>query len=166
MPIVLPEQWRKYPKNELYEISDQGRVRRKHKNKTTYLKPISNGYTLGVAILPGNKKTSLARAVWETFRGPIPEGYIVIYKNGCNSMPDLYNLDIMEQRKFKSEQLAKRNVDRAIKVKDNDTGVIYKSMRQAEKSLFVANGVIRDILLGNTKNSRTGLNISIYKEVE
>lgn len=171
-----PERWKTYPKNTKYEISDQGRVRRYYPTVKGYtmVKPLRYKNKRGkftsitVAIGEDNKKVSLARAVWETFNGPIPEGHIIKFKNGCNSMVDLYNLYTIDNKEAQRNDIIKKNKTRRIpgrkKVIDLDTGRIYPSIRAAEKALMVGKTTISSLLLGKSKTSIIGLNVAYYKE--
>ena len=88
----IPEQWKPY--DDVYWVSDQGRVKRIYKNgRVNYLNVhtrFKGDKQLRVKIR--GKYVSLRRLVWETFVGKVPDGYGVVNKNKCYTMNDLYNL--------------------------------------------------------------------------
>lgn len=70
--------------NENYEVSDMGNVRNKRTGRILKPEVVHNGY-LRVTI--GKKRYRVHRLVYETFVGPIPEGYQIDHINelfvGC-----------------------------------------------------------------------------------
>ena len=91
----FPEQWKRYDDN--YFVSDLGRVKRVHRNgKETYLteqKRRPNDKSVRVKMY--GKYVTVKRIVWETFKDKIPDGYCVAHKNGCFTMNDIYNLELI-----------------------------------------------------------------------
>lgn len=130
------------------------------KDKDGWNRPVT------VAIKKNNIKTGLARAVWETFRGPIPKGYVVKFKNGCNSMCDLYNLKLVTEQQQVEGLRRGRNNSTCRKVKDLETGKVYKSIRAAERAMNVGTGTIQKILVGKSKSGRLGLKVEYYEEAK
>lgn len=173
-PLKHPEVWKPYQPNPAYELSDQGRVRRwgKRLQRYTMVHPIvlkdKDGWnrTVTVAIKQNNQKTGLARAIWETFKGPVPEGYVVKFKNGCNTMCDLYNLKLVTKEDQVIGLRRGVNQTRAKKVKDLDTGKVYKSIHAAERAMCVSNGTIWAIVNGKSNSKRLGLRFEYYEEAK
>lgn len=88
------EVWKKTEYNEIYYVSDEGRI----KNNNTLLKPARNpkGYLWVKLYKDGKHKCfRLHRLVWETFNGAIPEGYEVNHINEDKTDNRLVNLNLM-----------------------------------------------------------------------
>lgn len=128
---IIPEQWKQYDEN--YWVSDQGRVKRVFKNgRVTYLIPQKRRKeekTYRVKIY--SKYVSLNRLVWETFNGKIPDGYVIVHRNGCYTMNELYNLKLIK----KSDACRISGIAQRKKVINLDTGIVYPSTRAAAKYL-------------------------------
>lgn len=97
------ESWRPVKGFEgVYEISDYGNVRRiLGEGKTRPLKIVfreaGGKYSARVSLYSkGERRNALiARLVWESFVGPIPEGMVVTHKNGLRMDNDLRNLELV-----------------------------------------------------------------------
>ena len=132
------EQWKQYDAN--YYVSDQGRVKRVYGNgKVNILKPLPRDKILRVKLY--GKYITLNRLVWETFKGKIPEGYTAINKNGFYTMNDIYSLKLVKLSSLKGGR-------RTRQVIDLKTGVVYPSLRFAEKKLNVSHEWICKICQG------------------
>lgn len=132
-----------------YWVSDDGAFQRRYKNGKiknlkTYTKS-NNRHNLVIKI--HQKEVNARRLVWETFNGAIPEGYIVRNKHGYKTMCDIYNLECVPR--IKEQRLG--GMARGKRVKDKDTGRIYKSARTAEKYLHISAQSICDYCNGRIK---------------
>ena len=149
----IPEQWKKY--DEQYWVSDQGRVKREYKNgRVNYLTPVKrDSKDTQLRVKMHNKYIPLRRLIWTVFRGEIPEGYGVVNKNGCRSMNDLYNLQLLPMRQC----VATNRYSHMKKIVDLDTGIVYPSTRIAEKYLSVTHCTISNYCMGKVKNPKHNL---------
>lgn len=144
-----PERWKQY-KDTDYWVSDQGRVFRRWKSKDTEItgyrrtrKKSSNGKQIYVKFY-GKEKT-LKNIIWETFRGPIPEGMMVVHKNGAATMNDLYNLELITQKESGQRygHMSKRR-----KIINLNTGKIYRGTRDAAAKLYISRQTVSDYCNG------------------
>lgn len=87
------ECWAKHPTHPNYLISSRGRIIGKRKS---IMNPYLNGHYLETKF--DGKKCFIHRAVYETFFGKIPEGYIIHHINKNKIDNNALNLKIMEKR--------------------------------------------------------------------
>lgn len=80
--------------NENYEVSDLGNVRNKRTGRILKPEVVHNGY-LRVTI--SKKRYRVHRLVYETFVGPIPEGYQIDHINEKRQDNRLVNLQVLTQ---------------------------------------------------------------------
>lgn len=92
-------EWKFTEANGLYAVSKDGRLwRRKYKPDTTTLGSINKitGFHQ-VMLSKGIEKTGptmLHRLIWETWNGPIPEGYTIKHSDNDKSNNALNNLEL------------------------------------------------------------------------
>lgn len=142
--MSFPERWKQYDEN--YWVSDQGRVKRVHKNgKEIILKPVPRDKTLRVKIY--RNYVNLNKLVWKTFKGEIPEGYYVLNKNRCYTMNDVYSLKL-----FKVSEIKGRHHGRS--VIDLKTGLVYPSTRFAGRKLNISHNWVGVICRGEKQSEK------------
>lgn len=95
---------------DLYQISNFGRVKSFHKNKTDgEIRSVkhSGGWYLTLPLLKeGKKKTvRIHQLVAETFIGEIPKGYHVHHKDGNKQNNNVCNLEIVSQKDHVKETM-------------------------------------------------------------
>lgn len=150
---TAPEQWKQY-KDTCYSVSDNGRLRNDKTGKI-----LKSFFTGGQHVASVHcHSINLARAIWETFRGPIPDGYCIKYKNDCSTMCDLYNLAIVP-RSESASKASRKAMRIGTRVRDKNTGKVYKSVRAASRALYVSRGCITSYFARNSKNSVVNLEI-------
>ena len=127
------EVWKKY--DDKYYVSDLGRVKRVYKNgRINYLNLVARSKTdTQLRVKLYRNYVPIRRLVWTMFNGPIPEGYAVVNKNGCKTMNELYNLELMPINQSKGLNKYSRRKP----IIDLDTGKVYVSSRVAAKHLFM-----------------------------
>lgn len=135
IPLSVPEQWKQY-KDTPYFVSDQGRVKRIYKNgRISYLTPVVRGggnkECNSVRVKIYENYRTLNKVVWETFRGEVPEGYIVANKGGYSKINDLYSLELITIRE--TNRYSQRPTSK--KVIDLKTGWVYPSCRDLARRL-------------------------------
>lgn len=148
-----------------YYVSSEGKVIRKLKNgKITELKCTlareGKYKRYRIYITDYKIKISLARVVYETFRGEIPEGYVVAHRNGCSTMNDLANLYLVKVNacgRYRNLQSTTR------KVINLNNGRIYIGLKEASKQLKYSRDTISQICEGKPKKIK--LNIAWYDDV-
>lgn len=108
------EQWRVIPNfYGLYEVSNQGRVRRRETQRVLGEKKHPGGYVfvcLSNAAI--RKQRTIHSLVAETFMGPRPSGLEVNHRNGIKNDNRLENLEYVthiENERHKREVLGKTN---------------------------------------------------------
>lgn len=122
------------------------------RGKNVYkLKTYKNNKTLSVKIY--EKECAVARIVWEVFRGPIPEGYIISHKDGAATNCELHNLTLITQKE-KSKLMRKAQIRRYPYVKDLDTGIEYRSTTACAKALNYTRDHISHICSGRNLPSK------------
>lgn len=129
--MIAPEQWRVF-RNSEYEISDQGRFRKKTKNGYKYIEGCPDKGESRVRVYFKGKKYQISRLVWETFKGEIPSDCNVTHENGLYRDNSLYNLRLIN--KDQHRKIIKKHQQPVADLKNR---VIYKSLRDAEKKLKV-----------------------------
>ena len=142
MPIIMPERWVTF--NEPYQVSDEGRFRRKLKNGSyRYIIPYRK-FTCptNIVIKIRGKEINCRRTVWEAFNGPIPENHVIVNKYGFVTNLDVYSLDCIP-RVIRNRQTA--GMSKGRRVKDLETGKVYESAKQAAEELFMSRTTVCDI---------------------
>jgi len=109
----------------------------------------------------GDKKIPLSKIVWETFVGPVKDGYVLSHKNGCSSMNDLANLKLIKRNEINRIRYKNKTTRKIINL---STREIYKGSRQAAKSLKHSRKCITKICDG-VKLQKLKLNIAWYDDV-
>ncbi len=96
----MNEEWRLIPRfNGHYSASNFGRVRREisaTRAKAGHVMRLTNsrGYAnVGVSVTGKSSTFRVHRLVWETFRGPIPEGLVINHKDGDPQNNRIGNLE-------------------------------------------------------------------------
>lgn len=87
-------EWRIYPNDKRYEVSDSGLVRRIDTQRVRTPSSTPSGYKVIVFSNPGGKHTGryVHRMVMESFVGPCPKDKEVSHLNGINTDNRLENL--------------------------------------------------------------------------
>lgn len=105
------------------------------------------GYEKGnvYAVKLGLKEMNFNRVIWETFRGPIPPGFVVIRKLTIRTENGLHNLRL----KSKSEHAKKTGAlsqNQAVLQLDEKGNVIdsWTSARKAAEDLFISRQTVCD----------------------
>lgn len=145
----MPEIWRTIKGLEPYECSDEGQFRRIFKNgKVSILTPYRKWEDPSMMVVKiKNIERNARRVVWETFKGPIPPGYVIRTKNGMQTATAVYDLEMVPTKVAQSDA-AKR---RAYKIKDLDTGKVYRGTREAADKLFMSRTNVYMICRGMIK---------------
>lgn len=148
---------------EKYEISNKGLIhsfkRKGAKEKYTYGGVTSKGYL--ALHLPSIVK-KVHNIVWETFIGPIPEGYDIHHINGNKQDNRLENLCLLEH--FSHSLLHNQDETHIIQFKPNGEFVAeYKSTMEAERQTNINHSHICQCC--NSKRKTAGGFIWKYKEV-
>lgn len=105
----MNEEWKWIKGYEgLYQISNYGRIKSFHKNKSEgEIRSVkhSRGWYLTLPLVKdGRKKTvRIHQLVADTFIGPIPEGYQVHHKDGNKQNNNVDNLEIIHPIKHREE---------------------------------------------------------------
>lgn len=151
VPLNVPEQWRRY--DDVYWVSDQGRVKRIYKNGSiSYLTPRLRGDknkkcdSLRVKLY--GRYVTLNKLIWETFRGKIPEGYTVVNKYGYSTMNDVYSLELISLKKI--NKFSRRPTSKP--VIDLKSGWVYPSCRDLARRLNTNHQTVRNWCQHKYKN--------------
>ena len=176
----MKEIWKDIPGWEgLYQASDLGRIKSLGNDKTRkekVLKPgISDGYYY-VGLHKCGKQSSkrVSRLVYETFKGPIPEGMQVNHINEVKSDNRLCNLNLMTPKenmnwgtrgdraseKMKNKETMSKWVIQLNK--DNEILHFYPSIREAERQTGISNQSIANCCSGKPvykKKTKTGIKV-------
>lgn len=123
-----------------YEVNSAGHFRsklrmpRESKPRTVL---ISNGH-VGFR-LPGRKRTSIsaARAVWQTFRGPIPPGMVVVKKNDMMDDNALENLMLSTPESYSAKVSSSKNRRTVVQIENGrEVRVFPASTRQRPPAMW------------------------------
>lgn len=157
MEHVMGKIWKPY---ENFEVSDEGNIRKKNKNGTYRYYSIFPKNTRKTTMLCkiNGEDRNVRRIVWEAFKGEIPEGYVVVSKNG-RTFCDIYSLELITQK-----ELGKRTgaYAKSKKVIDYRNKKIYSSAREAARNLPASRQMITDIC--NGKSNDPFIQVRWYKE--
>lgn len=145
--------------NENYEVSDLGNVRNKHTGHILKPEVVHNGY-LRVTI--SKKRYRVHRLVYETFVGPIPEGYQIDHINEKRQDNRLVNLQVLTQAE-NVRKACNKPVHVIYKVSEGftfefDSNSITDASQALGRSHSYCSGVMRGII---TKQSITVERIEI-----
>ena len=146
-------QWKDTP----YWCDEEGNVYRKYKSGMKKLSsyPKTTGkskgkYVVHLCLNYKRMEVRVSKMMWECFYGEIPEGYCVVHKNGAKSMDDLFNLELKPRNETCK---LSGGVGRRKYVMDMKTRKIYKSAREAGRSLGVSGQTICDCCNKKYKSS-------------
>lgn len=124
-----------------------------------YIKPVRQRSGLQVMkIERSGVKVSmtLAKFVYETFMGKVPDGYVVYHKDNTKENNFIGNLGIMRKADFQKMN-SKLNCGRQVVVLDTDGEVVkrYPSMTEYAKKNYVGLQTLVDFRRGRTKKPHT-----------
>lgn len=138
------ELWKQYKDTDYY-FSSYGRVKRKLKRGERLLKPYRvshrKGSELWVIKIYG-KETSVARAVYEIFKGSIPPGTAIIHRNKVLSDNALVNLKLVTRKELGTLFGGRTSMRRLIYCADNKK--IYKGTRECGNDLHISRQTVSD----------------------
>ena len=160
---LLNERWMQY-KDTSYYLSDEGRVKHvlesgKVRILDGYRKTNWKGHSTWMIKIAG-EDLILKNIMWETFKGSIPKGYIVVHKNGCITMNDIYNLELITPEEAGKRYGGKTRLTRRVINKDN--GKVYTGTRQAGEALNISRQTVSDYC--NNKIKKPMYNLKWAKE--
>lgn len=142
---------------EYIMVSDTGLLW--HTRLGRYVKPVvqANGTQI-LNIYRSQLKVAktIAKLVYETFKGRVPEGYIVYHKDNTKENNFIGNLGIMRKAEFQKMN-SKMNCGRQVVVLNKDGEVMkrYPSMTEYAKKNYVGLQTLIDYRRGRTKNPHT-----------
>lgn len=124
-----------------------------------YIKPVTQRNGLQVLKICRSKlkvSKTIAKLVYETFKGPVPEGYVVYHKDNIKENNFIGNLGIMHKSQFQKAN-SKMNCGRRIDVIDENGEVIkrYRSMKEYAEKNYVSTQTLIDYRRGLVKNPRS-----------
>ena len=137
---------------QVFRVLKTGKLRelKGYKKGNMYMVKLTRG---GISI-----EYPMNRIVWEAFKGPIPEGYLVVRKTRVgteNSIPNL-KLRTRAQHGKKTGPMSK---SKAVNLLDHEGNIIdsWSSARDAAKDLFISYQTVMDYC--NRKVKRPMLNL-------
>lgn len=98
------------------------------------------------------KELMFNRIIWETFKGPIPNGYIVTRKTSVLTENSLQNLRVVSKKQHGAKTGPKSRSKEVVLL--NDDGEIvnfWTSARKAAKDLFVSHQTVNDVCNGKVQ---------------
>lgn len=139
-----------------YYATVQGKIFRVYKNgKEKELKGYKNHNVWCVKLTDKCKNTKekmFQKVIWETFKGPVPTGYLVIRKTSILTENGLHNLKL-RTRSQHGKRTGPTSRSKAV-VLLNDEGTIidsWSSARKAAKDLFVSYQTVMDVCNGKVQ---------------
>ena len=161
------EEWRGIANfGGMYEVSNMGRVRSNKSKPGVIMKPSvskeKSGYkNVHIKLCNGafTKRFRVARLVWESFNGPIPEGFHVDHIDNNQLNNKLENLQLLSladnnRKRWKDNPEMKSHGGVARKkVRCLETGVIYGSLNEAARILGSAGVNIARAIKDPTRTS-------------
>lgn len=144
--LVKSEDLRQF-RDTPYYLNTDGEVF--HKLKKGYKKLNCGNETIhGCKRIRANihgQKIPVSRMMWEVYHGEIPKGYAVIHRNGCSTMNDIGNLELVKKNQCHRH---KPKMPSTMKIINLKTGRIYKGTRQASDKLGHSRQLVRDLCRG------------------
>lgn len=138
----------------LYYATEQGQIIRKGKMRDSFVKGYKSG-KIWVAKLTKNgkvKEHNYGRLIFETFKGPIPPGYVIYRRNNLIDDNRLLNIRLTT-RVERGKSTGPRSKSKAVELLDECGNVVdsWSSTRQAAKELFCSYQTISNICNGKVK---------------
>lgn len=96
------------------------------------------------------KKYNATKLIYETFIGKLPDGYIIIRKNGARYDMNINNLIAVPRYEFLRQRVTKNYKSRYIINLDN--GDVYKGLKDAVKRTGYSNSYIRMLATGRRQS--------------
>lgn len=167
------ERWRDVEEfNNLYEVSDLGRVRYKESKRLVksriYERDFGVRYTVVHLYDPNSKirytSRHVARLVAKVFIEDFDDKLLVIPKDKDYTNCRLDNLLVIDSSTYRSSKdlipdPVRMGNTMGKKVKCVETGVVYNSMRQCAFDLNVSPSNVRNCAMGRTKKIANGLHV-------
>lgn len=128
-----------------YFATWQGQIFRVFKNgKVRELKGCQHGNCWVVNL--GLNSFQFNRIIWETFKGPIPTGYLVVRKISVLSENGMHNLKLSTKAKH-GKKTGPTSRSKSVELLNDGGDVIdsWSSARKAAKDLFVSYQTVMDI---------------------
>lgn len=141
---TIPERWVRW-KDTNWFVSDEGRVKEMVNGVARYHEGCRDDKAVRIQI--NKRKMTMQRLVWEAFRGEVPEGYVIRHINGCITMNDLFNLEIVP----KSIAASDGAMLRTYRIKDKLTGKVYNGIKNCAQAVRHSVNTIRTDANGEKK---------------
>ena len=146
--------WKQYRDTDYY-LSPDGRIARRYKKGFRPLKGFmhwkrhqhGNDYYVFKAY---GSEVILARAMWETFKGEIPSGHLIVHKNGIKTMNNIDNLMCVNKKNNGAMTGGRTRMTQTII--DKDTGKVYQGTRAAGRALHISRQTVSEYCNGRVKN--------------
>lgn len=148
--------WKPIPGHPDYEASIEGLIRRRFKNGYTVQKPYrkrNQFYKTIYFFKIHGKEYSYHRKVYEAFYGAVPEGKIVIHKDGIASNNAPHNLAVSEW-KLLGKRYGGKSTSKSVLQYDPETmeiTAVYRSAREASRQNFFSHQTITSRCNGDVK---------------
>lgn len=140
-----PNNLRRY-KDTSYYLTADAKVYHLLENGTyKQLKGVYDKRSRRIRIHIEGKRYSLSRLMWETFKGEIPEGYMVGHRNGCSTINEIGNLWLVKRNELSKYKPLNRNTKKVINL---DTHEISKGLHSASRKYKSTRSTIRAICSG------------------
>lgn len=131
---------------EIFRVYKSGKIRQIKGYKK------DNTYCVKLTIDGNSKEYLFNRIIWETFKGPIPDGYLVIRKTNIGSNNHIANLTLRTKSQHgKKTGSTSRSKEVVLLNDDNEIIDHWSSARKAALDLFVSYQTVMDICNGKTK---------------
>lgn len=152
--------WRPVPGLPEYEASIEGKLRRRYENGYRLIKPFrksshhhSSISYVHVKIEGKIKEVNYPRLVYRAFHGEVPEGKIIVHKNGINIDHSPANL-VAKDRNYSGEKFGRYASAKSVLQYDPDTMECtgaYKSARECARENHFSYQTIIDRCNGKVK---------------
>ena len=142
-------------KDTNYYLSIMGQIYKKGKTKDYPIKTWDHAGSQSFKV--NGKRVNATKAFYELFKGKIPEGYIVIHKNGLIKDMNVNNLKLMSRYEFNHINAVKDHRTRYILNLDN--GDVYKGITEASKRTGYARTTVYNYSHGLDSSSMIHLKV-------
>ena len=132
----------------LYYATEQGQIIRKGKMRDSLVKGYKGG-KIWVAKLTKNgkaKEHNYGRLIFETFKGPIPPGYVIYRRNNLIDDNRLLNIRLTTKSE-RGKSTGPRSKSKPVELLDDCGNVVdsWSSARQAAEDLYCSRQTVTDI---------------------
>ena len=148
-PINYRQNWRKTKYKNVW-VSDNGEVWNSNKGRIVKSKVKGTSPQINVE----NTSITIAKLVYQTFKGDVPKGYIVVHKDHILENNFIGNLVLMKRSEY--QKINNRvNTGRKVEIRNKDGEVVkrYPTIKEFCRKNYISKSTVTQALNGEIKRS-------------